>query len=323
LRAALGAGGAGACFPNQEWNAMRASAYREERVVHSMTPVRRTLQTIAAIQSETRESVHAEAASKCPTELVHSQNVSASSLASSAGHNRPAAPSAKKGAADLNRGSGAPPIAHVKTTPPEAASAWGGDIRLDTRDRVVAVPARDVTRRATTIIIGASVLALVLCFGWIEGLNSDFFTVRPASFPVKDGSPDPPDTAKSDRLEVQGSRANTVATATTNTHETSKLSTQTTESSLTKQATRAPQPPAVERTKASIKPAPVPETRPTTIEEWTIREVNGGTAVLEGPNGVWKAVRGDTVPGVGKIDSIVRWGNRWIVATSKGLISTR
>jgi hypothetical protein len=37
LRAALGAGGAGAwpsvCFPNQEWNAMRASAYREERVV--------------------------------------------------------------------------------------------------------------------------------------------------------------------------------------------------------------------------------------------------------------------------------------------------
>jgi hypothetical protein len=279
-----------------------------------MNPVMRTLQAIAAIQSETREPIHAEAASKCPTEPVHSHNVSASSLAFSIGHHRPASPSAKKGAADLNRGSGAPPIAHVNTTPPEPASAWGGDIMLDKRDRVVAAPARDVTRRATTIIIGALVLALVLCFGWIDGLNSYFFTVRPASFPVKDGSADPPDTAKSDRLAVQGSPANTVAT---------KLSTQTTESSLTKQATRAPQPPAVERTKASTKPAPVPETRPTTIEGWTIREVNGGTAVLEGPNGVWKAVRGDTVPGVGKIDSIVRWGNRWIVATSKGLISTR
>jgi hypothetical protein len=80
---------------------------------------------------------------------------------------------------------------------------------------------------------------------------------------------------------------------------------------------------AVERTKVSTKPAPVPETRPTTIEGWTIREVSGGTAVLEGPNGVWKATRGDTVPGVGKIESIVRWGNRWIVATSRGLISTR
>jgi hypothetical protein len=292
-----------------------------------MNPVMRTLQTITAIQSETREPIHAEAASKCPTEPVHSQKLPASSLASSIGHDRPAVPSANKGAADLNRGSGAPPIAHVKTTPPEAASAWGGDIRLDKRDRVVAAPARDVTRRAITIIIGALVLALVLCFGWIDGLNSDFFTVRPASFLVKDDSADPPDTAKSNRLAVQGSPANTVATATTtattNTHETSKLSAQTTESSLTKQATRAPQPPAVERTKASTKPAPVPETRPTTIEGWTIREVNGGTAVLEGPNGVWKAVRGDTIPGVGKIDSIVRWGNRWIVATSKGLISTR
>jgi hypothetical protein len=28
------------------------------------------------------------------------------------------------------------------------------------------------------------------------------------------------------------------------------------------------------------------------------------------------------VPGLGKIDSIVRWGNRWIVATSRGLVST-
>ena len=49
----------------------------------------------------------------------------------------------------------------------------------------------------------------------------------------------------------------------------------------------------------------------------------GGTAVLEGPNGIRKVTRGDIVPSVGKIDSIVRWGNRWIVATDKGLISTR
>jgi hypothetical protein len=29
------------------------------------------------------------------------------------------------------------------------------------------------------------------------------------------------------------------------------------------------------------------------------------------------------VPGVGRIESVVRWGSRWIVATSKGLISTQ
>ena len=66
----------------------------------------------------------------------------------------------------------------------------------------------------------------------------------------------------------------------------------------------------------------VPETRPTTIEGWTVLEVRGGTAVLEGPDGVRMATRGDAVPGIGRIDSIVRWGNRWIVATASGLIAT-
>lgn len=67
---------------------------------------------------------------------------------------------------------------------------------------------------------------------------------------------------------------------------------------------------------------PVPETKPTTIVGWTVLDVRGGTAVLEGPDGIRMAARGDLVPGVGRIDSIVRWGNRWIVATGHGLIST-
>jgi hypothetical protein len=75
-----------------------------------------------------------------------------------------------------------------------------------------------------------------------------------------------------------------------------------------------------ERSLSSL--TPVPETKPGTIEGWTVREVAGGTALLEGPNGQWRATNGDTVPGLGRVDSIVRWGNRWIVATSKGLVST-
>jgi hypothetical protein len=67
---------------------------------------------------------------------------------------------------------------------------------------------------------------------------------------------------------------------------------------------------------------PTPETRPTTIKGWTLREVSDGTVVLVGPNGIWRATAGQTVPGVGTVNSIVRWGNRFIVATSKGLIST-
>jgi hypothetical protein len=67
---------------------------------------------------------------------------------------------------------------------------------------------------------------------------------------------------------------------------------------------------------------PVAETKPTTIEGWTVLDVRGGTAVLEGPDGIRTAARGDTIPGIGRIDSIVRWGNRWIVATASGLIAT-
>jgi hypothetical protein len=73
---------------------------------------------------------------------------------------------------------------------------------------------------------------------------------------------------------------------------------------------------------SQVKRIPVPETRLTIIEGWMLREVTNGKAVLEGPNGIWTAKRGDTVPGVGRVESIVLWGARWIVATSSGLLST-
>jgi hypothetical protein len=71
-----------------------------------------------------------------------------------------------------------------------------------------------------------------------------------------------------------------------------------------------------------VKLTPWPETRPTTIAGWTLRGVTNGTAVLEGPSGIWRAMQGDTVPGVGRVESMVRWGDRLIVATTSGLIST-
>jgi hypothetical protein len=80
---------------------------------------------------------------------------------------------------------------------------------------------------------------------------------------------------------------------------------------------------SIQQERSSPKHAPVPETKPGTIEGWTVREVVGGTAVLKGPNGKWRATSGNTVPGLGKVDSIVRRGSRWIVATSKGLVSTQ
>jgi hypothetical protein len=222
----------------------------------------------------------------------------------------------------------APPIDQIEVTTPEAAFACDREIRIDKRDRVAVsvAPSLDIKRHPNVIIAGALLIALSLGLGWIAGSNSDFFNVNSASLPVKQVNPSthPPDPAKSDRLEVLGSPTNPTPTATAigRAHETSKSGVQTTHLVSPKQNTSPPGPTAGERTKMSTRPTPVSETRPTTIEGWTVREVTGGTAVLEGPNGIWKAMRGDAVPGVGKIDSIVRWGNRWIVATSRGLIST-
>ena len=283
-----------------------------------MKPVVTALHAIAAIERETREAQTA-AASAGRSETLLSRDLSQSSLASGNDRHGPDAPSAYRDAtAHLNRGPGIPLIDHLEATAREAACAWDGKIRIEKQDRIVVTPARNIT----TIITGALLSALALFIGWTGGLNSDLFTLKPASLPVKTVNPsaeDRPAAAKSERL----ASASTIVTAPNSAHETSKRGAQTANSLLTKQAARTPQSTAVERTKVSTKPAPVPETRPTTIEGWTIREVSGGTAVLVGPNGVWNATRGDTVPGVGKIDSIVRWGNRWIVATSRGLISTR
>jgi hypothetical protein len=81
--------------------------------------------------------------------------------------------------------------------------------------------------------------------------------------------------------------------------------------------------------KPSARPADIPSripysgTKPTTIAGWTVREVYSGMATLEGPDGIRRAARGDTVPRVGRVKAILRWDGRWIVLTSSGVISTR
>ena len=95
-----------------------------------MNSVTRALQTIAAIERETRERIHAEAASTCPTETVLSRVLSTSSQPSSDGRNGPTVSSTNSEApADL-----ASSIDQVEITAPEAAFARNREIRIDKRD---------------------------------------------------------------------------------------------------------------------------------------------------------------------------------------------
>jgi hypothetical protein len=50
-----------------------------------------------------------------------------------------------------------------------------------------------------------------------------------------------------------------------------------------------------------------------------VREVYGGTVVLVGADRVWTVRPGGYIPGLGRIDTITRWGSRWIVVTTSGV----
>ena len=60
-----------------------------------------------------------------------------------------------------------------------------------------------------------------------------------------------------------------------------------------------------------------------TIDDWILRDVGHGGALIEGRRGVYEVYAGDPVPGLGRIDAIRRQDGRWVVVTSRGLIVER
>jgi hypothetical protein len=221
---------------------------------------------------------------------------------------------------------------------PGAPFASDHEINISDRDRIalsIAPPSR-LERRLPAIITGTllSALGLGLGLGWIVRSKAVFPSDTTASLPLKQlnssaCSTDPGSETvcvlpKADRRDMPRSLTSVPQTTTGigRALETTKAGSQVTNAipPSAKQNKTTPGPTPADRARTSSRP--VPETRPTTIEGWTVRTVDGGTAVLEGPTGTWRVARGDTVPGVGKVDSIVRWGNHWIVATSRALISS-
>ena len=212
---------------------------------------------------------------------------------------------------------------------PPAASSCDYEIRAPRRDAFeMSAAFAGAPWLHPALVTGA--LAVAFGVGWIAGASSSrFFAPEPPATPIQQASApscahEPSQeiacAAKADRQAMAGAAGKAAgpgASGLNRGHERSRspqlASAGTNKDPLTTNSI-AP---------AAARPVAMPETRPTTIEGWTIREVVGGTVVLDGPSGAWRAAQGDTVPGIGRIDSIVRWGSRWIVATTKGLISTQ
>ena len=93
-----------------------------------------------------------------------------------------------------------------------------------------------------------------------------------------------------------------------------------------------PPPSPVQRPTPQVNSKPTPTSssaaaelrrEPSIVKQWTVREVLNGMALLDGPRGLIGVSPGQVVPGVGRVESIVRQGGRWIVATSSGVITGR
>jgi hypothetical protein len=225
--------------------------------------------------------------------------------------------------------------AETSPSTPSTASTWQDEIRIDNRDRISASDSRPALRPTRIRFITATVLLALGC----SGALSSFYVFGRSQVPEqKANSSGPvlgsekasiPVTTLEPRSgeEIIGNVASATANAIDHPHESTKNLSQApspsqaaTEQDTTTSHTAAKK--AQTKAVRKLVLVPIPETRPTTLKGWTVRNVVNGIATLEGPGGTWKAARGDTLPGLGKVDSVVWWGNRWIVATSKGLITT-
>src|SRR5712671_635188 len=80
---------------------------------------------------------------------------------------------------------------------------------------------------------------------------------------------------------------------------------------------------------AAVAPSSPPQTvaardaGPPVLEGWVVRSVYNGAALIQGRLGLVAVERGDTLPGLGRIENIRRQDGRWVVVTTKGLILAR
>jgi hypothetical protein len=71
----------------------------------------------------------------------------------------------------------------------------------------------------------------------------------------------------------------------------------------------------------TISPPPPVAGGPGRLDGWVLRDVRHGVAYLEGRAGMIEVEQGDLVPGLGRVDAIRKQDGRWMVVTSKGVIS--
>ena len=63
--------------------------------------------------------------------------------------------------------------------------------------------------------------------------------------------------------------------------------------------------------------------KPPILQDFVLRRVYDGAALIEGRNGIIEVEPGIVAPGIGRIEAIKRQDGRWVVVTARGLIVQR
>ena len=71
----------------------------------------------------------------------------------------------------------------------------------------------------------------------------------------------------------------------------------------------------------AINPAPLPQPRPAIVQGWTVREARNGRIWVENRGELYSVAPGVPLPGLGRVETIRRDGDRLVVVTAKGLIT--
>ena len=98
-------------------------------------------------------------------------------------------------------------------------------------------------------------------------------------------------------------------------------------------AAPAPTPPAPETTGSIVQKStaavpmvlgdPPTTLKPPVLQDYVLRRVYDGAALIEGRRGMMEVETGETVPGLGRIEAIRRQDGRWVVVTARGLVVQR
>lgn len=80
--------------------------------------------------------------------------------------------------------------------------------------------------------------------------------------------------------------------------------------------------PAPETTASISEPKPEPK-KPPVLQNWTLRDVQSGIALVQGAQGLFDVEPGDPLPGLLRVEAIRRENGRWVVVTNKGWIVAR